>query len=151
MHQWLQNAIHIKAAALLIMFRILIADDHPIVRQRVKQLLLDGFPSAFFLEACDTESLIREALNGEWDIIISDLAMPGGGGLHALEKIKQEKPNVPVLIISTYPADQYASRVVKAGAIGFLNKDNADTELAITVGEIIKKKASDCCLSSCPA
>lgn len=122
------------------MIRILIADDHPIVRQRLRQLLFEGFPSAFFKEASDTPSLVQEALNDDWDIIISDLAMPGGGGLHALEKIKQQKPDLPVLIISTYPADQYSARVISAGAVGFLNKDNADTELAPLVEEIIKKK-----------
>jgi DNA-binding NarL/FixJ family response regulator len=122
------------------MLRILIADDHPIVRQRLRQLLSEGFPSAFFKEASDTTSLLEEALNDSWDVVISDLAMPGGGGLHALEKIRQHKPELPVLIISTYPADQYSARVISAGAVGFLNKDNADTELTQVVNEIIKKK-----------
>ncbi|MBC7950039.1 MAG: response regulator transcription factor [Chitinophagaceae bacterium] len=121
------------------MFKMLIADDHPIVRQRLKQLLLEGFPSAFFGEANDTESLLKEALSKDWDIIISDLAMPGGGGLQALEKIKEVKPYLPVLIISTYPADQYATRVISAGAIGFLSKDNADEDLGRIVQEIVEK------------
>jgi len=122
------------------MIRMLIADDHPIVRQRLRQLLSEGFPMAFFEEANDTASLVEGALNSEWDIIISDLAMPGGGGLHALEKIKQKKPDLPIVIISTYPADQYATRVIGAGATAFLNKDNADTELAVMVQKILKDK-----------
>jgi two-component system, NarL family, invasion response regulator UvrY len=125
---------------MLFMLRILIADDHPIVRQRLKQLLLEGFPSAFFAEANDTESLLKEALSTEWDIVISDLAMPGGGGLHALEKIKQTKPGLPVLIVSTYPEDQYAARVISAGAVGFLNKDSADAQLGRMVQEIVAEK-----------
>lgn len=122
------------------MIRMLIADDHPIVRQRLKQLLSEGFPSASLEEADDTASLLDGALNKEWDIVISDLAMPGGGGLHALEKIKQTKPGLPVLIVSTYPADQYAARVISAGAAAFLNKDNADTELTGMVRQILQKK-----------
>jgi two-component system invasion response regulator UvrY len=124
-----------------IMLRMLIADDHPIVRQRLKQLLSEGFPSASLEEADDTASLLDGALNKEWDIVISDLAMPGGGGLHALEKIKQTKPDLPVLIVSTYPADQYASRVISAGAAAFLNKDNADTELTGMVRQILQQKS----------
>jgi two-component system invasion response regulator UvrY len=121
------------------MIRMLIADDHPIVRQRLRQLLTEGFPLAFLEEANDTASLLDGALNSEWDIIISDLAMPGGGGLLALEKIKQKKPGLPVLIISTYPADQYATRVINAGAAAFLNKDTADTDLTLTVEKILQE------------
>jgi DNA-binding NarL/FixJ family response regulator len=119
---------------------MLIADDHPIVRQKLKQLLLEDFPQAFFEEASDTTSLLAGALNGEWDIIISDLAMPGGGGLHALVEIKKIKPLLPVLIVSTYPADQYAERVISAGAEAFLNKDSADTELTVLVHKILNEK-----------
>ena len=119
---------------------MLIADDHPIVRQRLRQLLSEGFPLAVLEEASDTASLVEGALNSDWDIIISDLAMPGGGGLHALEKIKQKKPYLPVVIISTYPADQYATRVISAGAAAFLSKDNADTELAVMVQKILQAK-----------
>jgi DNA-binding NarL/FixJ family response regulator len=124
----------------LFMVRMLIADDHPIIRQRLKQLLLEEFPSAFFAEAQDTVSLLNEAMAGEWDIIISDLAMPGGGGLHALTKIKETKPQIPVLIISTYPEEQYASRVIQAGAIAFLSKDNAESTLASIVKQILNKE-----------
>ncbi|HEY6502932.1 MAG TPA: response regulator transcription factor [Chitinophagaceae bacterium] len=121
------------------MVRMLIADDHPIIRQRLKQLLLDEFPSAFYAEAHDTASLLNEALESEWDIIISDLVMPGGGGLYALQKLKQHKPTVPVLIISTYAEDQYASRVIHAGAAAFVSKDNAENTLANIVKEILNK------------
>lgn len=132
-HRFFQSTLHTT------MVRMLIADDHPIVRQRLKQLLREGFPSAVFGEAGDTTLLLTEAMNKEWDIIISDLAMPGGGGLHALEKIKQKKSTLPFLIISTYPAEQYAARAISAGAAAFINKDNADTELVITVKNILEK------------
>ncbi|MEI9908732.1 MAG: response regulator transcription factor [Bacteroidota bacterium] len=118
---------------------MLIADDHPVMRQRLKRLLVEGFPSAFVAEAEDTDSLVNEALENEWDIIITDLAMPGGGGLHALKKIKQHKPSLSVLIISTYPEEQYAMRVVSAGAAAFFNKLKADNDLVKTVQDILEQ------------
>ena len=122
------------------MLRMLIADDHPIVSQRIKQLLLEEFPAAFFAIANDTDSLIKEAQNQEWDIIISDLVMPGGGGLHALKKIKQLKPLLPFIIISVYPEEQYTSRAINDGAAAFINKNSAGDELVITIKRILQEK-----------
>jgi two-component system invasion response regulator UvrY len=120
---------------------MLIADDHPVVRQRLKQLLHEEFPSAFFALASDTDSLLNEALSNEWDVIISDLVMPGGGGLHALKKIKAVKPSSLVIIISIYPEEQYSSRAISEGAAAFLNKNNADIELASTVKHLLAEVA----------
>ena len=120
---------------------MLIADDHPIVRQRIKQLIAEGFPAAYLAEAEDTASLLTQVLENEWDIIISDLAMPGGGGLYALEKIKQSKPKIPVLILSIYPEDQYANRVIQGGASAFLNKNKVDEELLAIVTDILMQSA----------
>lgn len=122
------------------MVKMLIADDHPIVRQRLKQLLMEGFPQAQLGEAEDTMSLVKAALEEDWDIIISDLAMPGGGGLAALEIIKEKKPLVPILIISTYPEEQYAPRVIKAGASAFLSKDATDEGLLPLVHRFLPVK-----------
>ncbi|MBL7742294.1 MAG: response regulator transcription factor [Chitinophagaceae bacterium] len=121
------------------MIRILIADDHLLVRQRLIQLLTEGFPSSYLVETDDTASLLSQALENEWDIIISDLAMPGGGGLFAIEKIKNSKAHIPVLIISIYPEEQYAQRVIQAGAAAFLSKDKADDDLITTVRSILSK------------
>ena len=121
------------------MVKLLIADDHPVVRQRLKELLLEGFPSAFLELAGDTESLVSKALGDEWDIIISDLVMPGGGGLYAIKKIKEIKPSQLSIIISIYPDEQYASHAINAGASAFLNKNNADDELIITVKRLLEK------------
>ena len=119
------------------MIRMLVADDHPVVRQRLKELLLDGFPSAHLELAVDTTSLIDHALSEEWDIIISDLVMPGGGGLHAIKKIKEVKPSQLSIIISIYPDEQYASHAIKAGATAFLNKNNADNDLVNMVNRLL--------------
>ena len=124
----------------MIMFRMLVADDHPIVRERLGQLLREGFPQALVSEANDTTSLLQEAMSGEWDIIISDLAMPGGGGLYALERLKSEKPGIPFLIVSTYSEDQYAARAISSGAEAFINKDNVDEVLVTTVRDILDSR-----------
>jgi len=121
------------------MVRLLVADDHPIVRQRLKELLQEGFPSAVLEVAGDTESLLSKALEDEWDIIISDLVMPGGGGLYAIKKIKEIKPSQLSIIISIYPDEQYASHAMNAGASAFLNKNNADDELIVTVKRLLEE------------
>lgn len=122
------------------MLRIIIADDHPVVLQAVKQLIQEGFPASYIEEATDTKSLLEKALNEDWDLVISDLAMPGGGGFLALKKIKQAKKNLPVLIISTYPADQYRTRVLIAGAEEFISKDSLHQDLIISARRILARK-----------
>lgn len=122
------------------MIRILIADDHAIVRRGLKQILLDEHPSAVIEEASDAEDLIIKALKDEWDIIISDLSMPGRTGLDALHQIKQNLPKTPVLILSVHPEEQYALRVLKAGASGYLNKDLAANELINAVSRVLLGK-----------
>lgn len=105
------------------MIKILIADDHAIVRKGLKQILLDEYPSATIGEAADAEDLLKEVVSTEWDIVICDMNMPGRSGLDALSQIKQSAPQLPVLIMSMYPEEQYALRVLKAGASGYLGKD----------------------------
>lgn len=105
------------------MIKILIADDHAIVRKGLKQILLEEYPSATIGEAADAEDLLKEVLTKEWDIVVCDMNMPGRSGLDALSQIKQSAPHLPVLIMSMYPEEQYALRVLKAGAAGYLGKD----------------------------
>jgi DNA-binding NarL/FixJ family response regulator len=111
------------------MIRILIADDHAIVRKGLRQLILEDYPSAIIGEVGDGESLIASALKEKWDLIISDISMPGRSGLEALQQIKEIDPSIPVLIMSMHPEDQYALRVFKAGASGYLSKDAVHEEL----------------------
>src|SRR5690242_7412136 len=107
------------------MLRILIADDHEIVRRGIKQILQEGLS---FLEIAKAEN---------WDIIISDISMPGGGIMSALPKIKEQKPHQPVLIITIYPEEQYAVKLFRMGAAGYLNKDAATEELLKAVKIIL--------------
>jgi two-component system, NarL family, invasion response regulator UvrY len=119
------------------MLKVLIADDHEIVRRGLKQILVEGFAFAHIEEAGDCPSLVEKALGSNWDIIVSDLAMPGGGGLEALKQIRKASPEMPILILSIYPEDQYALRVLKAGASGYLNKDAAPEELVTAIQRIL--------------
>jgi len=115
------------------MLKVLIADDHEIVRRGLKQILLEEYPTALIEEANDTCTLIAKAISGNWDFILSDMSMPGGGGLEAIHQIRQVNQAVPILILSIYPEEQYAFRVLKAGASGYLNKNTATEELIIAV------------------
>jgi two-component system invasion response regulator UvrY len=124
------------------MLRVLIADDHDIVRQGLKQLLLEEFPPVHIQEAIDTTMLIEHALAEHWDIIVSDLVMPGGGGFYALEKIKEKNPDIPVIILSTHPAEQYAHRAEKAGATFFVNKSTLPAGLINAIQSVLEKKSN---------
>jgi DNA-binding NarL/FixJ family response regulator len=122
------------------MIRILIADDHAIVRKGLKHLLLEEYPSATIEEVTDAESLILKSVSNEWDVVICDLSMPGRSGLDALSQIKQASPKLPVLIISMHPEDQYALRVLKAGASGYIGKDTVHNDLIRAVQTVLLGK-----------
>jgi two-component system invasion response regulator UvrY len=115
------------------MIKILIADDHAVVRRGLKQILLEEYPSAKINEVADAESLLAEVTREKWDLVICDMNMPGRSGLDALTQIKQVAPQLPVLIMSMYPEDQYALRVLKAGASGYLGKDNIHDDIVRAV------------------
>ena len=122
------------------MIRILVADDHTVVRRGLRQILLEGFPGALIEEVGDAEDLIKNVMKSTWDVIISDLSMPGRSGLDALQQIKKINPNLPVLILSIHPEDHYALRVLKAGASGYLSKDMASNELVNAVKKVMVGK-----------
>ncbi|HRD58517.1 MAG TPA: response regulator transcription factor [Ferruginibacter sp.] len=122
------------------MIRVLIADDHSVVRRGLKQILLEGFPTALVEEVPDSEELVKKVMQNEWDVVISDLSMPGRSGLEALQQIKQLNAKLPVLILSIHPEEQYAIRVLKAGASGYLSKDSAPDELVNAVQRVLLGK-----------
>lgn len=111
------------------MLKILIADDHAIVRKGLKQILLEKYPTAIIGEAETADVLIASTVKKKWDIVICDMSMPGRSGLDALYHIKQSIPQLPVLIMSMHPEDQYAVRVLKAGAAGFLGKETIHDDI----------------------
>jgi two-component system, NarL family, invasion response regulator UvrY len=123
------------------MKKFLIADDHAIVRRGLRLLLLEEYPSAEIGEAGDAETLVNKIIQQEWDVVICDISMPGRSGLDALSQIKQIAPKLPVLIMSMYPEDQYALRVLKAGAAGYLGKETIHDDIvkAIQTVQLGKK------------
>jgi len=122
------------------MIRILIADDHSIVRRGLKEILLEEYPDAHIAGVSDGIELLREARASTWNIIISDLSMPGRNGLETLKQLKEEFPKLPVLILSMHPENQYAIRALRAGAVGYLTKESASDELVNAVRRILAGK-----------
>lgn len=122
------------------MLRILIADDHTVVRKGLRQILLDEFPGAEIAEVADGGELVKKVMLGKWDVVVSDLSMPGRSGLEALQQIKLSHPDLPVLILSIHPEEQYALRALKSGASGYLSKDTAPDELVKAVQKVLLGK-----------
>ena len=122
------------------MLRILIADDHTIVRRGLKQILTEEFSNAVIDEVPDAEELIKKVMAEKWDVVVSDLSMPGRSGLDALQQIKSSFPDLPVLILSIHPEEQYALRALKSGASGYLSKDTAPDELVKAVKKVLLGK-----------
>ncbi|HZK63586.1 MAG TPA: response regulator transcription factor [Puia sp.] len=122
------------------MYRFLIADDHTVVRKGLKQILLEAFPSALVEEVTDAESMLKMVFSQNWDVVISDISMPGRSGLEVLQQVKQHYPKLPVLILSVHSEDMYALRVLKSGAAGYLNKDSAPEQLVAAVNRVMQGK-----------
>lgn len=122
------------------MLRILIADDHPVLMQALKRIIQEELPGAYVEGATDTAALIEKVETETWDLIISDLAMPGGGGFVALKRIKAINKKLPVVILSTYPPEQYGPRVLKAGAEDFVSKDSLPAGLIKSVRRILSSQ-----------
>ena len=119
------------------MTRILVADDHAVVRRGVLQIL-DEAPESFVIdEASSGGEVLRVAREQDYDLILLDIALPDINGMEVLNHLQDEHPNVAVLMLSMYPEKQYASRALKAGASGYLTKDSAPGELLRAVGRIL--------------
>lgn len=122
------------------MYRILVADDHYAVRQALLALLKDAFESAELGEAEDTDTLVKTALKQNWDLVITDLVMPGGGALQAIKQIRPAKPRLPVIVISTHSAEIYAGWTRRGGADAFLEKDKVSALLVPVIREIMDRQ-----------
>src|SRR5437660_6030863 len=117
--------------------RILIADDHAVVRHGLKQILADEFKRAEFGEARNGQEVLNRVWKERWDVIVLDITMPGRGGLEVLKEIKKSRPKVPVLVLSMHPEDQFAVRVLKAGASGYMTKETAPEELVGAIKKVV--------------
>ena len=119
------------------MMRVLIVDDHAVVRRGLRGLLSDEFEGAAFGEAGDAAQALDLLRHAKWDIALLDLTLPGKSGLDLLKELKAEWPRLPVLVLSGHPEDQFAVRVLKAGAGGYMTKESAPEELAKAIRKVL--------------
>jgi two-component system invasion response regulator UvrY len=122
------------------MIRILLADDYTIIRKGVRQILTQAYPAIEIEEIEEGEELTDRLKDTPWDMIISDLPGPDRGGWAALQRIRQEYPNLPVLILSLYTRENDVMRALQAGAAGYIGKDAAPDELIWAVRQILEGK-----------
>jgi two-component system invasion response regulator UvrY len=117
--------------------KVLIADDHPVVRQGLKQILALDPDVAVVGEAKNGAEALDLARRLEWDVAILDYSMPGRSGVDLLKEFKREYPRRPVLILSMYPEELHATRVLKAGGAGYINKESASEELVAALRKVM--------------
>jgi DNA-binding NarL/FixJ family response regulator len=118
------------------MLKVLVVDDFPLFRRGVRDLVTEGFQGAKIGEAGNSHEMLELLRRKPWDVAVMDVSMPGMNGLDALKQVRQEFPDLPVLILSMYPEDQYAIRMFKAGADGYLNKSSAPEELVKAIKKV---------------
>jgi len=120
--------------------KILIADDHSVVRKGLRSILVDSYPHAQIEEVGDAMELINKVAKEEWTVIISDISMPGRSGVDAIKQVKEIAPKTPMLMLSVHAPEQYAVRCIKAGASGYLTKESAPEELVKAIEHILTGK-----------
>jgi DNA-binding NarL/FixJ family response regulator len=120
------------------MIRVLIADDHTILREGLKQILSDHDDLLVTGEAENGTEALHKIQAGDFDVVVLDMSMPGRSGIELIKQIREEKPKLPILILSMHKEDLYAVRTLKVGASGYLSKDSASTQLV----DAIRKVAS---------
>jgi len=117
--------------------RILVSDDHAVLRTGVTKILMQGLEGAVCGEAANAEEILDQVRNHEWDLVILDISMPGRSGIEVLREIKRLQPRLPVLVLSMHAEDQYGKRVLRTGASGFMNKNVAPEELIKAVRKVL--------------
>jgi two-component system invasion response regulator UvrY len=118
------------------MIKILIADDHAIVREGLKQIISETPDMAVVAEASNGEDVLEKVSVNKYDVILLDISMPGRSGLDILRQLKIEKPKLPIMMLSVHPEEQYAVRALRAGASGYLTKESAPDELIAAIRKI---------------
>jgi two-component system, NarL family, invasion response regulator UvrY len=119
------------------MIKILIADDHAIVRKGLVQILADSPDAIVVVEASDGEEALAKVDGGDFDLVLLDISMPGRGGLDVLKDLKSRNPRLPVVILSMHPEEQYAVRALRCGASGYLTKGSASDDLLHAIHKVL--------------
>ena len=117
--------------------RILIADDHAVVRRGLKEILTDALPGAEFSEAGNGDEVLSHLGKSTISLLVLDISMPGRSGMDVLREVKHSYPRLPVIILSCQPEEQYAMRCLRAGAAAYINKESAPEELALATRKIL--------------
>lgn len=118
------------------MIRIIIVDDHPVVRQGLKQILADEPDMIVTGEASGAQGLLEKVRKEKCDVVLLDITMPGRGGLDILKDLRREHPKLSVLVLSIHPEDQFGPRVLKSGAAGYMTKESAPEELVSAIRKV---------------
>jgi two-component system, NarL family, invasion response regulator UvrY len=118
------------------LIKVLIADDHAVVRQGLKQILAETNDLVVGGEATNTQEVLDKIRESEYDVIVLDITMPGRGGLDILREVKHERPKLPILILSMHSEDQFAVRALKAGASGYMSKESAPELLVKAIRKV---------------
>lgn len=118
------------------MIKLLIADDHIIVREGLKKIIAESLDITVADEASNGQEVLDKVWKNDYDVVLLDISMPGRSGLDILKQLKSEQPELPVLILSMHPEEQYAVRVLKAGASGYLTKESAPDELITAIRKV---------------
>jgi DNA-binding NarL/FixJ family response regulator len=119
------------------MMRVLLVDDHAILRRGLRALLSEAFAGAKFGEASNAEEALKQLEKKAWDVALLDVTLPGKSGLDLLKELKAARPKLPVLVLSVHPEDQFAVRALKAGAGGYLTKESAPEELVKAIRKVL--------------
>jgi DNA-binding NarL/FixJ family response regulator len=117
--------------------RVLLADDHAILRSGLKEILAHELKDVVCGEAEDARQVLAQIQSGDWDLVMLDITMPGRSGLDILRDLKAVRPKLPVLVLSMHPEDQYGKRVLKAGASGYMRKESAPDELIKAIRKVL--------------
>lgn len=117
--------------------KVLIADDHAVVRRGLREILEENFPDLTVGEAASTAETMDAVRRERWDIVLLDLKMPGRGGLEVLRDLRVTRPKLPVLVLTVHPVEQYGIRALKAGAAGYITKESAPDELVGAVKKVL--------------
>lgn len=118
------------------MIRVLIADDHTILRDGLKQILAECADMKVGGEAENGFEVLKKIREEDWDVLVLDMSMPGRSGIELIKQVKSEKPKLPILILSMHKEDLYAIRTLKAGASGYLSKDSASSQLVNAIRKV---------------
>jgi two-component system invasion response regulator UvrY len=119
------------------MIRLLIIDDHEVVRRGLKQVFSDEFSKLKIGEAENARAALELITTQDWDIVLLDINIPGRSGLEVLSEIKRLRPRTPVLVVSAYPEEEFAIRALKLGASGYLNKSSASEEMLVAANKVM--------------